>query len=137
MKPWLLLALSSALFACNTSSVTPPTDTLVSSGDFYAVAHPGMGKASIVRDSSGNHTVKFENFTSDDGPLLEVYLSAAVNPMDSKSVSSAKFVNLGALKKISGDQSYAVPASVNVADYKSVVVWCTDFSVNFISAALQ
>jgi hypothetical protein len=69
--------------------------------------------------------------------LLDVYLSGAVNPRDSKSVSSAAYVNVGALQKISGDQTYAIPASVNLAEYKSVVIWCTEFSVNFISAALQ
>jgi Electron transfer DM13 len=137
MKTSPLLALTALLLACNTSSITPPTDTLVSSGAFYAVAHAGMGKASVFRMPSGEHVVKLENFSVDNGPLLEVYLSSAVNPTDSKSVSSAAYVNLGALKSISGDQTYAVPSGTDLTKFKSVVVWCTEFSVNFISAALQ
>jgi Electron transfer DM13 len=41
------------------------------------------------------------------------------------------------LKSISGDQTYVVPSGTDLTKFKSVVVWCTEFSVNFISAALQ
>jgi hypothetical protein len=58
-----------------------------------------MGKASVFKMPSEEHVVKFKNFSVDNGPLLEVYLSSAVNPTDSKSVSSAAFVNLGGFAK--------------------------------------
>jgi hypothetical protein len=136
MKTSPLLALTALLLSCNTSSITPG-NTLVSSGTFYTVAHQGMGTASIYKTPSGDHILKLENFSVDNGPVLDVYLSGAVNPMDSKSVSSAAYVNVGALQKINGDQTYAIASSVNLGDYKSVVIWCTEFSVNFISAGLQ
>jgi hypothetical protein len=46
-------------------------------------------------------------------------------------------VPLGVRTALTGDQSYPVPANVNVADYKSVGVWCKQYSVLFGAAALE
>ena len=44
--------------------------------------------------------------------------------------------SLGGLKGNIGDQNYPIPADVNLADYRSVSIWCDRFSVSFGAAEL-
>jgi Electron transfer DM13 len=45
-------------------------------------------------------------------------------------------VNLGDLKGNIGEQNYAIARDVDLARYRSVVVWCARFHVAFAAAAL-
>jgi hypothetical protein len=127
------------LAACTSTQtiVEESVGTVERMGTFYNVVHTGGGSAKLLRQPNGTYTIRLENFTVENGPLLEVYLSSAVKPTSSASVSSGSNINLGVLKSTNGSQNYAVPASADIAQYKSVVIWCTTFSVNFISAALE
>jgi hypothetical protein len=79
--------------------------------------------------------VRFDRFRTSNGPALKVYLSAApaTGPADA---FDDRYVNLGDLKGNIGEQNYAVPGDVDLARYRSVVVWCKRFSVPFGAAAL-
>jgi Electron transfer DM13 len=139
-----LLTVAVLLAACNTApTITPPTpppaptERTLSSGTFYNVVHNGSGSASIVEKPDGSRVLRFSNFSVTNGPVLEVWLSAAAMPKDSPAISSAAYLSLGALKSTSGDQEYAIPASANLTDFQSVTVWCVQFNVNFASAALK
>jgi Electron transfer DM13 len=114
-----------------------PTEQTLLSGAFYNVVHDGSGQATIVQKTDGSRVLRFTNFSVTNGPVLEVWLSAAVMPTNNAAISGAVYLSLGALKSISGDQEYAIPASANLTDFQSVTVWCVQFNVNFASAALK
>lgn len=95
-------------------------------GDFVNGAHPTSGKATLNSDKT---VLSFTNFKTDNGPKLLVYLSNDVN--------STEFVNLGDLKGVSGDFTYAIPANTDLSKYKIVNIWCVDFSVSFGTAELK
>jgi hypothetical protein len=42
-----------------------------------------------------------------------------------------------ARRPVSGNQNYPVPASVDLASYRSVVIWCDRFNATFGSADLS
>ena len=105
-------------------------------GTFHAVAHRGTGVAEIVVAPDGSRSLRFTNFQTDAGPSLEVYLVAATDVFDSRTVLDAGYVTLGALSSPSGNQSYPVPSNVNLGVYRSVSIWCVPFSVNFTTASL-
>ncbi len=46
-------------------------------------------------------------------------------------------VNLGELKSTSGAQTYAIPASVDPADFDYVIIYCQPFGVPFGTATLE
>lgn len=122
----------------STQLITEPTiGTLERSGVFYHVVHTGSGTAKLLKQTDGSYIVRLENFQVENGPQLEVYLSKAVKPNSSTAVSSAGFINLGNLKSVNGSQNYLVPTGTDLTQLKSVVIWCTTFSVNFISAPLE
>ena len=75
------------------------------------------------------------NFSTDSGPGLYIYL---VNDTQGKVVENPpNFLDLGTIKNVKGMQTYNVPTGQSVANYKSVVVWCKPFAVNFGFAALK
>ena len=117
---------------------TPSIQTLAQ-GTFYTVApnHDTSGTASILKLTDGSLTLRLENFKTVIGPDVRVWLSSAAKPKDSGSVGSSTYLDLGNIKSTNGNQNYAIPAGTNLETYKSVVIWCKTFSVNFGSAALE
>lgn len=83
--------------------------------------HRATGTVSIVKDASGNPTLLLTDITVDKVPDGRVYLA--------KDADYTKGVEIGKLTKFSGTVQYAIPATVNPADYNSVVIWCQKFSV--------
>jgi hypothetical protein len=73
------------------------------------------------------------NFERED---KQIYLVAANDATDNKSVIRAGFVDLGAMKGNRGDQNYAVPTNIDLGQYQSVTIWCRRFGVNFATAPL-
>ena len=72
-------------------------------------------------------------FQSNNGPDLFVLLHNQARPQSYRN----NYQNLGRLKKVSGRQWYEIPAGVNLANAKSVVVWCRQFNVTFGYATLK
>jgi hypothetical protein len=100
--------------------------TVVVMGDFISGAHPTSGKA-VVDDKKTQLTLS--DFKTDTGPKLLLYLST--------DIKSTEYVNLGDLKGIEGDFTYAIPENTDLKKYKYVNVWCVDFSVSFGHAILN
>ena len=94
-------------------------------GNFEDGAHPTNGEASVITDGN-QRFLRFENFQSDNGPDLNVYLRA----------DDGSFIDLGDLKGNIGDQNYELPADVDLSVYNTVDIWCVRFGVSFGEAAL-
>ena len=98
--------------------------------------HRGKGTATVFESASGAKVLRFTGFEATNGPDLEVWLVKAGGIAASADVKNSAWLSLGPLKGNIGDQNYIIPADVNVADYKSVVVWCKQFGVLFSPADL-
>jgi len=107
----------------------------VAQGEFVGRSHPGEGQALILNDGTDQRFLRFENFSTDNGPDLNVYLSAAPADADAGAFDD-EFVDLGKLKGNIGDQNYEIPADVDVDTFSTVVVWCVRFNVAFTAADL-
>ncbi|MXW90023.1 MAG: DM13 domain-containing protein, partial [Acidimicrobiaceae bacterium] len=76
-----------------------------------------------------------EDFRTDNGPDLNVYLSAA--PPDAAAGDfDDDFVDLGDLKGNVGSQNYEIPAGLDLDHYSTVAIWCVRFGVVFGAAEL-
>ncbi len=85
------------------------------------------GTASVLNDGSEQRFLRFEDFSSDNGPDLKVYLRA----------ENGDFVSLGELKGNIGDQNYEIPVDVDLTEFSTIQIWCERFGVNFGSAELM
>lgn len=110
---------------------------LLSEGSFIAKAHPTSGTSSILNDGSTQRFLRFEDFETDNGPDLFVYLTSAdASAGDDAFAQDGEFINLGQLRGNIGDQNYEIPADVDLDIYDTVVIWCRRFSVSFGAADL-
>ena len=124
----LLLLISCSDSEMSSEDITDMTNNSITNleGQFVPDTHPTSGTVILNADST---VLDFENFMTDSGPKLLVYLSATVNSMD--------YVDLGDLKGVNGNYSYTIPANTDLSKYKYVVIWCVDFSVSFGHAELK
>lgn len=105
-------------------------------GAFVAAEHPTQGKARIVNEN-GRRYVEFDKaFKSEQGPDLYVILYRTAT-LPKGGLKEQNYVTLGRLQKVAGTQRYAIPNNVNLANYRSVAVWCRAFNATFGYAPLQ
>ncbi len=101
------------------------------------------GAMDPVRYGSGGVTVLQRtvflesDFAVGPGPKFRVYLVPRVSIRRSRDVKGSDFVDIGPLRAFKGSQKYTVPATVNLADYPSVVIWSTAFGVLISPADLK
>ncbi len=109
----------------------------LASGSFRGVAHETKGTATVLQSATGGRVLRLTGFETSNGPDVRVLLVAAADAPDNDTVKNGSPVELGPLKGNIGDQNYDVPASVDLSKYRSVVIWCNRFSVNFGTAPLM
>jgi hypothetical protein len=93
--------------------------------------HFGRGTARVFGTPDGVF-LRFEGFEVRNGPDLYVYLSPAAGGYAGKGN-----LELGRLKASQGNQNYRLPAGTDPSGYRSVVIWCKQFAVQFAVAKLK
>ncbi len=106
------------------------------SGNFRGLDHETSGKALLGKAEDGHYYVRFEDFNTENGPDLFVYLSTV--PGDAQeSDFPGEFIDLGNLKGNIGNQNYLVPDGTDLSKYRSVIIWCRRFNTTFGAAPLN
>ncbi|MEO7923385.1 MAG: DM13 domain-containing protein [Chitinophagaceae bacterium] len=113
----------------NITEPLPTAVTTLSAGIFTGNAHTTSGMVRVVVEASGKKFLVFENFRTDNGPNLDVWLSP--------NTSGSSYQNLGDLKAVSGNFSYELNAGINHTANNYKLIWCKTFSVLFGHAVLQ
>ena len=114
--------------------VAPQIVTLVS-GEFISRSHETSGRVLVLNDGSEQRFLRFEDFRTDNGPDVNVWLSSA--PPDAPARDFLDdWVDLGDIKGNVGAQNYEIPPSVDLDRYSTVLIWCVRFSVAFGAAGL-
>ena len=112
-----------------------PQIIVEAAGSFIDRSHPTEGSARVLGDGSGLRFLRLEDFRTDNGPDLNVYLSAAP-PAAPAGAFDDDFVDLGDLKGNVGSQNYEIPAGLDLDRYSTVAIWCVRFGVVFGAADL-
>jgi len=114
-------------------TATPSPSLAERRGTFHGADdfHFGRGTARLIGTSDGV-VVRFESFAVRNGPDLYVFLSPDVDGYARKGN-----LELGRLKASEGNQNYRLPAGTDPSAYRSVVIWCNQFSVQFAVATLK
>jgi hypothetical protein len=111
-------------------------DAMTLAGGFRSIDHTTRGTATLALADDGHYYVRLEDFSTENGPDLFVYLSTA--PASSEGREFAEdFIDLGALKGNIGNQNYLVPDKTDLERYRSVVIWCRRFTSPFGAAPLE
>jgi hypothetical protein len=109
-------------------------------GKFVTHEHDTSGTAAIVRLPDGSRILRLEGLDTSDGPDLEVWLSDA-GVVGGKAgwhvFDDGRYRSLGQLKGNHGNQNYVIPADLDLAEFRSVSIWCNRFNVSFGAAPLS
>jgi hypothetical protein len=113
----------------------PPAQAIIegkqeSLGTFTAGAHATSGTVKVIADKTDakKKYLSFENFKTDAGPDLYIYLA--------EDKAAKGYVSVVKLDK-TGTFSLDVPASADLTKQKYVLIWCQQFTVLFGSAKLE
>jgi len=109
----------------------------VTTGKFHKVAHNTTGTATIFENPNGTRELRLTGFSTADGPAVHLYLVGAEDATTSEAVKKAGFIDLGLLKKGKANQTFKVPAKIDLWKYLAVTAWCAKFDVNFGTAPLK
>jgi hypothetical protein len=120
------------------TGVSGDAPVALSTGSFTEVddIHKGSGTATIYTLLDGKRVLRFEDFQVTNGPDLFVYLSAHAQPRSAGELHGEGDFDLGRLKGNVGSQNYELPADLDLSKFKSVVIYCKQFSVVFSTATL-
>ncbi len=119
------------------------TETAERSGTFVSGEHPTQGTVRLVTRNGQSVVELGEDFaTSELGPDLVVILHRSDDVIGSTQppaypINEGDYVVLAPLQSFNGAQSYAIPNTVNLADYQSAGIWCRQFNAMFGAAALN
>ena len=114
-------------------SVTPtevtPGLTALLQGSFTSSAHATSGTVKLSKDAAGKKFLVFENFKTDAGPDLRIYLS--------DDVKATNYTEITNKVTVSGSYQLPVDGGVDTEKKRKVLIWCQQFSVLFGSADLK
>ncbi len=105
----------------------PSVATVASASFADSAIHSGSGDAVVLSDGRQQFLRFEENFATDNGPDLNVYLRDG----------AGNFIDLGDLKGNVGSQNYEIPPDVDVSVFNQIDIWCVRFGVSFSAADLS
>lgn len=133
---------SSATATPQTQDTPATSSTIVKSGTFVAAEKPTEGNVHIVTKNGKFYLELDGSFkTSEQGPDLVIILHRSDDILRSTkppsySIKEGDYAIVAPLAKFTGTQSYPIPDSLNVNDYKSAAIWCRKFNATFGVAKL-
>ena len=138
-KVILGLLIVSSTIACKREENTPtapamdkidPTAVQVSRGNFSGQSGEVVSGAASIRVKGSKYMLILEeDFRTNNGPNLHVYLSKAASPQD--------FIDFGLLKSVSGTQVYDITGTPDFKQYKYALIYCQQYSKLFGNVLLQ
>lgn len=142
-KTLALLALVLFLVACQKETITssfdnksPQTDSsiqipenLIAKGTFQSAVHTTSGVVKVYRDNNQKKILLLEDFKTDPGPDLRIYLA------EDKVLTN--FIEVSDKVNTNGTYNVALPDNTDLKKQKYVLIWCKRFGVLFGSAELK
>jgi hypothetical protein len=115
-------------------------NVVLARGTLISHEHESSGAVLIIQLADGSRVLRLQDLKTSNGPLLRVWLTDAPVLAGSEGwriFDDGRYVDLGDLKGNIGSSNYPIPPDVNVADYRSVSIWCARFHISFAAAALE
>ncbi len=128
------ILVSLGTFSCKKEVTNAPSTVITNNlttlyqGTFTASAHATTGTVKLAKDAAGKKYLVFDNFKTDSGPDLRVYLSEDLSANNYTEITN---------KVINGSYQLTVDNSVDTEKKRKVLIWCKAFSVLFGSADLK
>lgn len=120
-----------------TTTTVPPQAVVVHESSLINSGKDGTGKVLVIEQPDGSRLIRFEDLDVSNGPDLVIILSKAELTPDRDAYHLADFVSLGDLKGNQGNQNYEISADIDLAEYRTVAIWCRRFNYTFNAATIS
>ena len=106
-------------------------------GSFYRIDQVGRGRVTIHRLADGRHALRVSDFYVTPNVDLEIRLSPLPKPRTTGQYRSAPARFVAPLNTTAGSMNFMLPAGVDPARYRSVVIWCPLITSAYAAATLE
>lgn len=135
MQKFIFLLVLSAVLGCQKSEVETLQEDIdktsvkvLYSAEFTGTSYSTTGTISVVEDQDGIKKLLLENFRTDSGPDLRLYLAENKQARNSiEIVASPK----------NGTYTLDLPGHVDFEQHRFALIWCKRFSQLFGSAEIK
>ncbi len=117
-------------------AMTAPGTVVQSTGSFYRIDQSTTGTVTIYDLAEGGHALRLDGFFVPPNIDLEIRLSPLEAPRTNEEFLAAPSVWVAPLDITAGSMNFAVPAEVDPAQYRSVVIWCPLIDSAYAAATL-
>ncbi|MGH9179295.1 MAG: hypothetical protein ACRD0N_12175 [Acidimicrobiales bacterium] len=118
-------------------AMTAPGAKALATGSFRKVARVGAGEVTIYEHPDGGYSIRLEDFWVTPRSALQLRLSAAESPRSTKDYLGARSQFLAALDVTAGSLNHVPPTGVEVAGFRSLVVWSPTDDLVYAAAPLD
>jgi hypothetical protein len=98
-------------------------------GSFTGIGGESVSGTARIVTADNKYSLVLDQFSTNNGPDLHVYLSKLTTPKD--------FIDLGSLKSTRGTQVYEINGKPDLAEYRYALIHCQQFNHLFGSALLS
>ncbi len=117
--------------------MSAPETRMVFTGSLYRMDQVGTGTVNVYRLGDGSHVLRLEQFFVTANVDLELRLSPLEEPRTTEQFMNAPSVWVAPLDVTTGSLNFTVPAEVDPARYRSLVVWCPLIDSAYAAATLR
>lgn len=117
-------------------AMTADGATEVASGTFYDVDQTGRGEVTITKLPDGSYALRLDGFFVTPNIDLEVRLSPVARPTTVEAYRAEPSELVAELHATAGSMNFTLPAGIDPADFRSVVIWCPPVQNLYAAASL-
>lgn len=128
-------AVSAPAFAQEEAAMADASETLYS-GVWTKKTYRASGDWTIYTENGKTYVQLSDDFRTRNAPDLKIFLSPRAAAETDNNNATAGSVLISPLSKNRGGQVYEIPATVDLADYKSILIHCERFSKLWSAADL-
>jgi hypothetical protein len=114
-----------------------PAAATVARGELYRIDQVGRGRVTLYRLPGGRHALRLQGFYVTPNVDLQVRLSPLRAPRTTHQYLAAPSAFVGPLDVTTGSLNFVLPARVDPARYRSVVIWCPTVVSAYAAATLR
>lgn len=125
------------LFERALPAMSSPGSSAVAVGVFQRVDQYVTGRVTVYHLANDRYAIRFDHFYVTPNVDLEVRLSPLRSVRSTRQYLSAPSALIAPLNVTAGSLNFLVPAGVNPAAYRSVVIWCPLITSAYAAASLR
>jgi hypothetical protein len=117
--------------------MSAPDTKMILTGSLYRIDQVGTGTLNVYQTADGRYLLRLDSFFVTANVDLELRLSPLEAPRSTEQYMSSPSAFAAPLDVTTGSLNFTLPADVNPARYRSIVVWCPIVDSAYAAATLR